>query len=188
MRTGKITIGGKDYITCLSTRVLVALEERGGDADQELARIMQGRKLGDLFWLLAQMIDAGDRYAKLEGLDNPGSLTLDAIMDCMGPDDYEAMTGAMGGDRQGGDHAHGGGQARQGQPKKRRGQTGGRVTPAWYLWYGLQVGLTRLEALDLPLSVLLDLVAVHQIKTEGAEHKPTKEDEAQAFMRLLTFR
>jgi hypothetical protein len=89
MRTGKITIGGKDYITCLSTRVLVALEERGGDADQELARIMQGRKLGDLFWLLAQMIDA------LEGLDNPGSLTLDAIMDCMGPDDYEAMTGAM---------------------------------------------------------------------------------------------
>ena len=95
MRTGKITIGGKDYITCLSTRVLVALEEGGGDADQELARIMQGRKLGDLFWLLAQMIDAGDRYAKLEGLDNPGSLTLDAIMDCMGPDDYEAMTGAM---------------------------------------------------------------------------------------------
>lgn len=41
------------------------------------------------------MIDAGDRYAKLEGLDNPGSLSLDAIMDCMGPDDYEAMTGAM---------------------------------------------------------------------------------------------
>ena len=71
MRTGKITIGGKDYITCLSTRVLVALEERGGDADQELARIMQGRKLGDLFWLLAQMIDAGDRYAKLEGWTIP---------------------------------------------------------------------------------------------------------------------
>ena len=50
------------------------------------------------------------------------------------------------------------------------------------------MGLTRLEALDLPLSVLLDLIAVHQIKTEGAEHKLTKEDEAQAFMRLLTFR
>lgn len=95
MRTGKITVNGQDYITCLSTRVLVALEERGGDADKELARIMQGRKLGDLFWLLAQMIDAGDRYAKLEGIDNPGTLSLDALMDSMGPDDYEVMTGAM---------------------------------------------------------------------------------------------
>lgn len=95
MRTGKITVNGQDYITCLSTRVLVALEERGGDADKELARIMQGRKLGDLFWLLAQMIDAGDRYAKLEGIDNPGTLSLDALMDSMGPDDYEVMTGAL---------------------------------------------------------------------------------------------
>lgn len=95
MRTGKITVNGQEYITCLSTRVLVALEERGGDADKELARIMQGRKLGDLFWLLAQMIDAGDRYAKLEGIDNPGTLSLDALMDSMGPDDYEVMTGAM---------------------------------------------------------------------------------------------
>lgn len=95
MRTGKITVNGQEYITCLSTRVLVALEERGGDADKELARIMQGRKLGDLFWLLAKMIDAGDRYAKLEGIDNPGTLSLDALMDSMGPDDYEVMTGAM---------------------------------------------------------------------------------------------
>lgn len=95
MRTGKITVNGQEYITCLSTRVLVALEERGGDAEKELARIMQGRKLGDLFWLLAQMIDAGNRYAKLEGIDNPGTLSLDALMDSMGPDDYEVMTGAM---------------------------------------------------------------------------------------------
>ena len=95
MRTSKITVAGTEYITCLSTRVLVALEERGGDADKELARIMQGKKLADLFWLLAQMIDAGDRYAKLEGMDNPGTLSLDELIDRMGPDDYEAMTGAL---------------------------------------------------------------------------------------------
>ena len=94
MRTGKITIGGKDYITCLSTRVLVALEERGGTPTRSLPASCRAGSW-ETFWLLAQMIDAGDRYAKLEGLDNPGSLTLDAIMDCMGPDDYEAMTGAM---------------------------------------------------------------------------------------------
>ena len=38
MRTGKITIGGKDYITCLSTRVLVALEERPLLADDLVER------------------------------------------------------------------------------------------------------------------------------------------------------
>lgn len=95
MRTGKITVNGLDYITCLSTRVLVALEERGGDADKELARIMKSAKLSDLFWLLAQMIDAGNRYAKLEGLENPGTLSLDDLMDTMGPDDYDGMTLAM---------------------------------------------------------------------------------------------
>lgn len=71
MRTGKITVNGLDYITCLSTRVLVALEERGGDADKELSRILKSAKLSDLFWLLAQMIDAGNRYAKIEGWTTP---------------------------------------------------------------------------------------------------------------------
>lgn len=96
MKTGKITINGKEYITCLSTRVLIALEERGGNADKELSRIMKDAKLSDLFWLLAQMIDAGDRYAKLEGIENPGSITLEHLMDAMGPDDYEKLTEAMG--------------------------------------------------------------------------------------------
>nr|DAE03761.1 MAG TPA: hypothetical protein [Myoviridae sp. ctZNX6] len=49
------------------------------------------------------------------------------------------------------------------------------------------MGLTRLETFDLPVSCLLDLIAVHQIKTEGAEPKPTREDEAREFMRLLTY-
>ena len=95
MRTGKITVNGLDYITCLSTRVLVALEGRGGGADKELAPIVGSANLSDLFWLLAQMIDAGNRYAKLEGLENPGTLSLDDLLDTMGPDDYEGMTTAM---------------------------------------------------------------------------------------------
>ena len=56
---------------------------------------MKGEKASDLFWLLAQMIDAGDRYAKLEGLENPGKLTLDEIIDRVGIDDYQTMFGAI---------------------------------------------------------------------------------------------
>lgn len=95
MRTGKVKIRGKDYITCFSTRVLLALEEREGNSDKALQQILSNGKVTDMFWLLAQMIDAGDRYAKIEGLDNPGTLTFDEIIDSIGVDDYETMFDAL---------------------------------------------------------------------------------------------
>ena len=39
----------------------MALEEREGDSTKGLQRILSENKVSDLFWLLAQMIDAGDR-------------------------------------------------------------------------------------------------------------------------------
>ena len=95
MRTGKVKIRGKDYITCFSTRVLLALEEREGNSDKALQQILSNGKVTDMFWLLAQMIDAGDRYAKIEGLDNPGTLTFDEIIDSIGVDDYKTMFDAL---------------------------------------------------------------------------------------------
>lgn len=95
MRTSKVTIDGKEYLTCFSTRVLVVLEEREGNADEGLKRIMSGGKTSDAFWLLTQMIDAGDRYAKLEGLDNPGKLTLDELYDRVDVNEYADMFRAV---------------------------------------------------------------------------------------------
>ena len=69
----------------------MTLEERGGNADQELARILRSGKVTDSFWLLAQFIDAGDRYAEIEGIENPGRLTLDEIIDLVGIDEYDTM-------------------------------------------------------------------------------------------------
>ena len=62
------------------------------------------------------------------------------------------------------------------------------MTPAWLLWYGLHMGLTRNESLALPLGQLLDLIAVNQIKTEGAEPKRTQQEEEQDFFNLLNWR
>ena len=95
MKTGKVTIGGKEYLTCFSTRVLIALEERGGHADQELTRILNSGKVTDSFWLLAHLIDAGNRYAKIEEIENPGKLTLDDIVDLVGIDEYDTMFRAI---------------------------------------------------------------------------------------------
>lgn len=95
MRTSEITIADNKYLACFSTRVLVAIEEREGDGQKGLQRILADGKTSDLFWLLAQMIDAGDRYARHEGLENPGVLTEDELLDLVGVDDYNTMFGAI---------------------------------------------------------------------------------------------
>lgn len=50
------------------------------------------------------------------------------------------------------------------------------------------MGLTRDETLSIPFSQLLDLIAVQQIKVEGAKQKPTEEEETEAFLQLFTYR
>lgn len=36
------------------------------------------------------------------------------------------------------------------------------------MYYGLQVGLTYEQTMDIPIGLLLDLAAIHMIKHEGA--------------------
>lgn len=50
------------------------------------------------------------------------------------------------------------------------------------------IGMTRDETLSIPYSQLLDLIAVHQIKQEGAEAKPTEAEEIDDFMRLMSYK
>lgn len=50
------------------------------------------------------------------------------------------------------------------------------------------MGLSRSEALALPLGQLLDLIAVNQIKLEGAEQKKTRQEEETEFFGLLNWR
>lgn len=96
MRTGKVIVGGKEYLTCFSTRVLMRVEEEKGEAAHEwLQKMVENQSVGDMFWLLTQLIDAGDRYAKLEGLDNPGTIAFENLIDIVGVDDYATMFAAV---------------------------------------------------------------------------------------------
>lgn len=49
--------------------------------------------------------------------------------------------------------------------------------PDWLLWYGLRLGLSYTEALDLPLGELLNLIAIEQYKREGAKLEENEEDD-----------
>lgn len=47
------------------------------------------------------------------------------------------------------------------------------------------MGLTYDDALDMPFSQLLDLIAVQQIKEEGAEYRLSDREEEADFRRLF---
>ncbi len=62
------------------------------------------------------------------------------------------------------------------------------MTVEWFIWSGMNAGLTRTEALHLPFSEVLDLIAIGLIKNGLAQQKPTPEEDADVFMSLLTYR
>lgn len=96
MRTGVFEIEGKKYCACLSTRVIVDLENRNGrTSDEELNEILGSGKVEGLIWLLQKMIAAGDRYCKKNGIDNPGTLTMDDLLDGLDLDGCKDMIAGL---------------------------------------------------------------------------------------------
>ena len=97
MRLIEVPIGNQTYYARFSTRILVALEERNqdgggpGNAQEELSAIMASGKMSALFWLLAQMLDAGRRAAELEGLTPPPAISYEDLLDKTGLEDYDQM-------------------------------------------------------------------------------------------------
>lgn len=71
MKTVEVAIDGRTYPLCLSTRVMIALEDRareaGRDLSAELQGIMADGSVSGAFWLLAQMLKAGEKAAKMNG-------------------------------------------------------------------------------------------------------------------------
>lgn len=95
MRTTKIEIHGKEYLLCLSTRVIQNIEERGETIGSELQKVMNG-SVKETFWLTHQMLAAGHKYAQYEGLENPEPPTLDYLLDTIGPDEYKGLYSVIG--------------------------------------------------------------------------------------------
>ena len=90
MRTARLTLNGQDHLLCFSTRVVRSCTERYGDvANIDEALSGDGVKpLDESIWLLAEMMAAGDRYAKMMGLDNPPPLTADDLLDACDLNDF----------------------------------------------------------------------------------------------------
>ena len=51
------------------------------------------------------------------------------------------------------------------------------MTNGWFLWYGLRIGLSYDMAMCLPFGELADLIAMEQIRNEGAKKKKSRKAE-----------
>lgn len=86
MRTGRVKINDKEYTICLSTRVLIGLEEKGLSLDGVFADT--AHQLTNLMTLLSLMIDAGYRWATMNGEEAEEPLTFEQLMDSTAIDQY----------------------------------------------------------------------------------------------------
>lgn len=94
MRTAKMSVDGREYLLCFSGRVIRNVTERFGSLPamyEAFSQDEQEKSLDAAVWVLSQMIQAGDRYAKLNGLENPGKLSFDDLYDLFDINDFTGI-------------------------------------------------------------------------------------------------
>ena len=87
MRTARIALAGQEHLLCFSLRVIRQMVERYGALEQMDAQVTtedEIHNLDEALWQLAAMMEAGDRYAKRHGIDNPAPLDVEALYDLCG--------------------------------------------------------------------------------------------------------
>ena len=93
MRTSKLKIGDKEYLLCMSNRVLVDLEEKGKSLETFLTD--DQKTVSNICWLVRRMSEAGRAYAALAGLGDYPAISEEQILDASGSDDYEEYMRAV---------------------------------------------------------------------------------------------
>ena len=91
MKTSSVSLGGKTYLVCFSTRVVLACEDRAGSVGKELEAVeKEGNegKIRELIWLLYEILKAGSKLAELESIENPALPSYDDFIDLVGLSDF----------------------------------------------------------------------------------------------------
>lgn len=99
MRTAVWTLNGAEYPLCFSVRVVRDLSEKFGGVEH-IADAIDGAAdpvsaLNDALWILERLMDAGARYAALEGREHPKALTRDELYDRCSMEDLAGIRGAI---------------------------------------------------------------------------------------------
>lgn len=95
MRTAVLDLEGR-HILCLSLRAVQAITEQYGDIPSMIAALGRedpARRTADTLWVLRCLADAGDRYARLNRMDN--TPLPEDLEDVLGPYDMAAVRAAI---------------------------------------------------------------------------------------------
>lgn len=98
MRVGTIGINGKQHILCFSVRVVRHCTERYGSVNglyDALSTENELQALDEALWILSEMMQAGDKYAKMQGVENAPCMTPDELEDACDLKDFLQMKAAI---------------------------------------------------------------------------------------------
>ena len=94
MRTVSVTLNGREYTLCFSTRVVRSCCERYGGLehiDKALSDEDSLKVLDETLWLLSAMLDAGARYVRLNGGEPPQPPDQETLYDLCDMDDLTGL-------------------------------------------------------------------------------------------------
>lgn len=178
-RTVTIRLNGKAHTLCYTVRTVRAVTEKFGSPEKMDEVITQSpsaiERTESLIFVLHALILSGARFCILNGIDNPPPLSIDEVRAMYpllnGNAVYELIkTVISAGSALSVDISQKPAKGRKAAPKL-------KPTVDRYLWYGLHMGLSYTETLDIPLGQLLSLVNEEQIQQGTAEVKYHNSDE-----------
>lgn len=95
MRTTTFELKGKDYILCLSLKGIANLSAYYGSLENA-SKAMTKPDICDAIILLAEMMNCGAKYAKLNGIKNPEPLSQEELEYGLDMADFVPMMAKIG--------------------------------------------------------------------------------------------
>lgn len=98
MRTGNISINGKNYTLCFSLRVVRQCTEKFGSVEGLFSALDNGSDLEALdnaLWTVSAMMQAGERYAKENGQKPEKALTVEQMYDLCDISDFASLKASI---------------------------------------------------------------------------------------------
>lgn len=94
MRTTIFTENGREHILCFSPWAQRAVLERYGELDNLQEKLSGGstvEMLDEAVWILSILMEAGDKFAKIQGMENARTFTPDELLCVCDIEDFAAI-------------------------------------------------------------------------------------------------
>lgn len=99
MKTSKIELAGKHYITCFSLHAVLACEDKFGSVVNALEKIdKEGKEqqVKTTLWMLYELMKAGEAYCRVSGIQQDPIPGWEDFVSIVGLDDLTVVSGVIG--------------------------------------------------------------------------------------------